>query len=123
MEIILLIGRILFGGYFLMMGITHFAKNPMLAQYAASKGVPSSRLAVYVSGLLILFGGLGVILGIYVETALILIMLFLVPVSFMMHAFWSEKDPAMKMADMTNFLKNIALLGAALVIFAEYSGW
>lgn len=106
-----------------MMGITHFAKNPMLAQYAVSKGVPSPRLAVYVSGLLILLGGLGILLGIYVEAALILIMLFLIPVSFMMHAFWSEKDPMMKMADMTNFLKNTALLGAALVMFAEYSGW
>ena len=115
MEIIFFIGRLLFGGFFLMSGINHFKNHQMLSGYAGSKGLPSPLLAVYGSGLLILLGGLGVILGIYPTISLWLIVIFLLPVTFAMHNFWKDTDPNMKMNNEINFKKNMALLGAALM--------
>lgn len=119
-AIIFLIGRIMFGGYFVMMGLNHFGNHKMLTGYAASKGIPSPSLAVYVSGLLIFFGGIGIILNMYPLVSLVLIIAFLVPVSFMIHSYWKNSDPMAKMADMTHFFKNMALIGAALMLIASF---
>ncbi len=121
MDLIVILGRILYGGYFLMMGINHFRKTAMLTGYAASKGVPSPKTAVYGSGALLLLGGAGILLWQYVGWASLALILFLVPVSFKMHAFWTITDPNMKMPEMVNFLKNMALLGSALM-FLGMSG-
>ncbi len=110
------LGRLLMGGYFLMMGVTHFMKNEMMTGYAASKGVPKPKLAVMAAGLLLIAGGLGILSGFYVEWSLLALVLFLVPVSFMMHAFWKESDPMKRMPDQVNFMKNMALLGSVLII-------
>lgn len=122
-DIIFLIGRILFGGYFLLMAWNHFTKVGALAGYAQSKGVPMPQAAVLVGGVLLLAGGLGILLGAYVEWAVLALVLFLVPVSFAMHNFWAVADPTMKMADMINFQKNMALLGAALMMLSVSTPW
>jgi len=123
MDIFFLIGRILFGGFFVMMGMNHFMKLAMITQYAASKNVPSPKFAVMISGVLIILGGLGIFLGAYVQWAVIALVLFLVPVSFKMHDFWAIKDPQEKMTQMVNFLKNMAFVGAALMTLAIPTSW
>ena len=122
-EILFLVGRVLFGGYFVMMGLNHFMKNGMLTGYAQSKNVPMAKLAVMGSGLLLLAGGLGVLLGGYVQWAVAALALFLVPVSFKMHAFWAIPDPMARMGDQVNFMKNMALLGAALMLLTIPGPW
>jgi len=123
MEIILLVGRIIFGGFFFMMGVMHFKNLKSMTAYVASKSIPAPALAVAGSGLLMLLGGLGVILGAYVNISLLLIAIFLFFVTPKMHQFWKETDPNMKMVEMQQFLKNMALFGATLVLYALSSGW
>lgn len=125
MDILFLIGRVVFGVYFLMNGINHlFSKTGMLTGYAQSKGVPSPKLAVYLSGLLIFLGGLGMLLGIYVELSLWLIAVFLLFVTFKMHQFWKVDEPMARMSEMVNFTKNMALLGATLMLlYLASSAW
>lgn len=106
-----------------MSGLNHFQHADMLSGYAASKGVKSPKMAVYFSGLLMLLGGLGVLLGVWTQLAVLCLVLFLVPVSFMMHAFWKITDQNMKMAESINFKKNMALLGAALMLLAISTPW
>lgn len=122
-EILFLIGRILYGGFFVMNGMNHFTKMGMMKGYAASKGVPVPALTVPFTGLLLLFGGAGVLLGVSVQWALLAVIIFLVPVTFIMHKFWAVTDPMMKMGEMVNFTKNMALLGATLMMFAISSPW
>jgi len=117
-AIIFLVGRILFGGFFLMNGINHLRMRKMLTGYTASKGVPYPALATIVSGLFILLGGAGIILGVYVKTSVTLIVIFLVLVTFVMHRFWKETDSNRKAIEMVNFMKNLALLGGALMILS-----
>lgn len=123
MEYLFVVGRILYGGYFLKAGLNHFQSLQVLSGYAGMKGVPAPKLAVMFSGLLILLGGTSVLLGVYPSIGLGLIVLFLVPVSLMMHTFWSDADPNMKMNNQVNFEKNFALVGAALMLLMVPQPW
>ena len=123
MEIIFLIGRIIFGGYFIRNAFNHFLNHAALEGYTASKGVSMPALAVFVTGVLLLVGGIGVLLGIFIEWALLSLVLFLIPVSFIMHAFWKVSDPMAKSAEQINFMKNMALLGAVFIMFAIPTPW
>lgn len=120
---VFVLGRILFGGFFLWNGIMHFVKNQAMSGYAASKRVPAAKFMVYLTGLMILLGGLGVMLGDYTDISLALIVIFLLVVTFKMHNFWKDQDPNMKMSNQVNFYKNLALLGAALMLLAIPTPW
>jgi len=91
--------------------------------YAASKGVPAPKAAVVGSGLLLLVGGLSVVLGYMPMVGVIALIVFLLPVSFKMHAFWKETDPMAKMNAHIQFTKNMALIGAALTLLAIELPW
>jgi uncharacterized membrane protein YphA (DoxX/SURF4 family) len=122
MDGFFLAGRTLFGGYFLYSGLTHFLSTQMLAHYAASKGVPAPGIAVVVSGLLMFVGGASVLLGFWPHVGVWCIVTFLVVVSPVMHNFWAIADPAQRMADKINFMKNMALVGGSLVMLGVPHG-
>lgn len=111
---IVLLGRLLFGLIFILSGPNHF--SPQTIAYAASQGVPLASLAVPASGLLALAGGLSILLGYRAKIGAWLIVLFLLPVTFMMHKFWGVSDPTMAQLQMVMFMKNFALIGGALLI-------
>lgn len=123
MEILLLLGRILFGGFFIMSGINHFMNVGMMSGYAGSKNVPAPGLAVIGTGVMLVAGGLSVALGFLPILGLVLLILFLVPTSVMMHDFWTVQDPQMRAAEQVNFMKNIALAGVALALMYGATTW
>ena len=123
MDILLLIGRIILGGYFIYSGVNHFLGLTMMAQYAKMKGVPFPEIAIGLTGFMLVVGGLSVVFGIYPFWGLSLLVCFLVPVSLMMHNFWTLNDPQLRMADKINFLKNLALVGAILILLAIPLPW
>jgi uncharacterized membrane protein YphA (DoxX/SURF4 family) len=120
---IFVLGRLILGGYFIYSGFNHFALINMMAGYAQSKGIPSPKAAVGFSGMLLLIGGLSILLGVYPTIGVVALALFLVPVTFTMHAFWKVQDPMAKMGESVNFMKNVALLGAALMLLAIPQPW
>lgn len=123
MDILFLIGRVMYGGFFLMMGLNHFMKMNDMVGYAASKGMKSAKSAIVLSGILLVFGGLGILLGAYIQYAVLALALFLIPVSFKMHDFWKQQDLNVKMVEMSQFMKNMALLGGALMLLAIPEPW
>ncbi|MBI2305138.1 MAG: DoxX family protein [Chloroflexi bacterium] len=122
MEIIFLIGRIVVGLYYLYNGVNHFRMYSGMVQYTKSGGVPLAEVAVPVTGLMLLGGGLSILLGIYPLVGVALGVLFLVPVALMMHRFWGV-DPQTAMMQKPHFLKNIALAGSALMLLAVPTPW
>ena len=64
-AILILVGRLLFGGFLAFQGLNHFMNTDEMAGYAGSKGVPAARFGVTASGIMLLLGGLGIILGVY----------------------------------------------------------
>jgi putative oxidoreductase len=111
---IVLAGRILFSLLFVMSAFGHFSKQSI--GFAASQGVPIASLAVPLSGLLALAGGLSILLGYRARLGAWLIVLFLVPVTLLMHKFWTIGDPLMAQMQQIMFLKNVTMLGGALLI-------
>jgi len=121
MDLIIVIGRILFGGFFLMSGINHFTKLEAMTGYAKYKKLPAAKLGVLISGLMLVIGGLSVILGYYADLGALLLAIFLVLAAVIFHNFWKETDATAKQNEMLGFMKDIALAGAALILFALVS--
>jgi putative oxidoreductase len=118
-----LIGRLLFGGFFLYNGINHFKNRGQMAQYAASKGVPQSNTAVAATGALLVFGGASIITGILPKLGTAAIAAFLGGVSPVMHDFWQVENDEQRTNQMIHFSKNAALLGADLVLMGIPEPW
>ena len=123
MDVVALIGRILFALLFIGSAYGHLTQSQAMAGYAASRGVPQARLAVLGSGVLMLIGALMVLLGIWLDLGALLLVLFLVPTAVLMHPFWKETDAMAKQTEMISFQKDVALAGAALLIFSLYAGY
>lgn len=113
-----LLGRILIGGVLAFMGLNHFQQTDSLAGYAESKGVPAPKLSVLASGLMLVVGGLSIVLGLFPIVGAALLVLFHVVVTPKMHDFWNVEDPEQRQNEMTSFLKNAVMTGAALLIVA-----
>jgi len=115
-----LLGRILYSAIFILSGPNHFKAQTI--GYAAAQGVPLASIAVPLSGIIALLGGLSIALGYRARLGAWLIVLFLVPVTLMMHRFWGLSDPQVAQLQLAMFIKNVALLGAALIIARVGSG-
>jgi uncharacterized membrane protein YphA (DoxX/SURF4 family) len=123
MRTLFLAGRALFGGFFIQNGISHFKNQKMLAEYAASKGVPNPEAAVAASGALLLAGGFSVLAGARPREGLVALLTFLVPVTLQMHRFWEVTEPSEAMNEKVNFMKNTALAGAAMMLMQMPTPW
>src|SRR6266536_5611698 len=114
MRSIVPIARLLLVALFLMSAPGHFKAQTIA--YAAQQGVPFASILVPFSGFMALAGGLSVLLGWHARAGAWLLVAFLVPVTLAMHAFWKVPDPMMRQIQMAMFMKNLAMLGGALVI-------
>jgi len=108
------VGRLLFSLIFIMTLASHFTAGAI--GYATQSGVPMANILVPLSGVIAALGGLSVLLGYKAKLGAWLIVLFLVPVTLVMHAFWNVQDPMMRQFQMAMFMKNVGLLGGALLI-------
>lgn len=123
MRALFLVGRAIFWGFFVLSGIRHFQRMHNMRQYAASKGVPAAQPAVQLTGLMLLAGGLSLIAGRKPRRGLAMLVGVLVPITLQMHRFWEEQDPGNRQAEMSNFMKNMALVGAALTMTQIREPW
>lgn len=116
MEWLSLLGRVIFGLYFVYSGIIHFAKYQDLKGYAAFKKIPVAGFAVIITGLILLGGGLSILTGYWLHTGLILLAIFLLVTAFTVHNFWTVDDENAKAGEVNQFLKNIAIAAASLLL-------
>jgi putative oxidoreductase len=123
MDVIALIGRILFALIFLGSGtIGHIGQRKSMAQYASSQGVPAAEALVVWSGVLILVGGLMVALGVWGDLGALLLLVFVVPAALLIHAFWKVEDPMQRANQQAHFMKNLALAGGSIMAFVLFAG-
>lgn len=117
---ITLLGRFLFVAIFLLSGPRHFLSQTIA--YASAQGVPFASIAVPISGALAVLGALSILLGYRAKIGAWLLVLFLVGVTPMMHAFWKATAPMAYQMQFVMFMKNVSMLGAALVVTQLGSG-
>jgi uncharacterized membrane protein YphA (DoxX/SURF4 family) len=123
MKAAFLIGRLVFGGFFLYNGINHLKQYKNLSQYAGLKNVPMPEQAVTASTVLLLLGGASILLGAKPKIGTAAIIAFLAAVSPMIHDFWKQQDPSQRQNELVNFTKNMALLGAAIALMGIEEPW
>lgn len=109
------VGRLLFSLIFILASFHHFSSG--MVGYAANQGVPFAVILVPLSGLMILLGGVSILLGYKTKIGAALIILFLVGVTPVMHAFWTIADPMQAQIQQIMFLKNLSMLGGAFIIY------
>ncbi len=120
MKYFVLLGRILYSLIFIMASFSHFSKGTI--EYATTHGVPMASILVPLSGVIALLGGLSVLFGFKARFGAWLLVLFLIPVTFMMHKFWGIGDPVTANIQQIMFMKNLSMLGAAFLITYFGSG-
>jgi len=123
MRALHVIGRAIFGGFFVYNGINHLRNLHGMSQYAGAKGVPAAEQAVRATGVMLLAGGLSIIAGLKPRQGLATVVTFLIPVSLQMHRFWEEADAQKRQTEMIQFMKNMALVGAALTLMHGREPW
>ena len=109
-----LAARQLLSMIFIIASAGHF--TPRTIELAAEQGVPMAGLLVPVSGFIALAGGLSILFGYRAKFGAWLLVLFLVPVTLTMHNFWAMSDPIMFQIQLTLFMRNVLLLGGALLV-------
>lgn len=118
-----LLGRMIFGGFFLYNGIHHFVERKQLAQYAQSKGLPLAEAGVLASGAALVVGGASILAGVKPKLGTLAILGFLASASPTMHDFWRQQDPQQRQNEMIHFAKNMALAGGALALMGVEEPW
>jgi putative oxidoreductase len=114
MRILFPVGRVLFALIFITAAPRHFTSEGI--HHAADLRVPLAGLLVPAAGALALAGGLSIALGWKARWGAWTLVAFLIPVTCMMHAFWRQHDPAAFHVQQAMFVKNLSMLGAALLL-------
>lgn len=115
--VVLLVGRVLFGGVLAFMGLNHFLQREAMAGYAEHKGVPAPTVSVLASGVALVLGGLAIVAGVYPVLGAAVVAAFLLTAAVTMHDFWAVPEEQQQ-EEMTQFLKNVVMAGGALVVAA-----
>jgi uncharacterized membrane protein YphA (DoxX/SURF4 family) len=123
-DVVFIIGRLIFGGYWVLSGLNHFTNMKMMADFTRQRGVPFPvELSVAVTGLMMLLGGLTIILGVYTYIGMALIILFLLSAMIFIHKFWEMSDPMARMMEMILFMGNVAYIGVLLMLYTLGDTW
>jgi len=122
LDLLLILGRILFGALWIGAGFGHFKSLEAMTGYAKYKKLPAAKLGVIGSGLTFLVGGILIVLGTWVDLAALLIAVTVILAAIIFHQYWKESDANTKMQEMMAFNKDMALGGAAIILFALVAG-
>jgi putative oxidoreductase len=120
MKYIVLLGRILYSAIFIAASLGHFSQATIAM--AGDVGVPMAGIFVPLWGIIGFLGGLSVLIGFKARYGAWLLVIFLVPVTFMLHQFWNMEDVVDNGIQKAMFLKNLSMLGAAFLITYFGSG-
>jgi uncharacterized membrane protein YphA (DoxX/SURF4 family) len=104
------------GLFFILNGVNHLFNTQIVEEYAHKRGLISPRLMVYLSGALLIFGGLTLMTGFFKIYGIIGLSIFLVVAAFTIHQFWAETDRNMRMMEAMHFSKNMAILTELIYI-------
>ena len=87
----------------------------------AKKGLPIPEVLLAITIVMVFAGGLMILLGWYARTAALVLAFWMVPITIYYHAFW-DADASQLFNQTTHFMKNLAITGALLHLFAMGPG-
>ena len=123
-DAFLLVGRVLLGWLFLVSSAGTGGKLWNVAGFAGylkNLGMPAPEFWSWIGAPVEFLIGAALILGVGTRYAALLCALFLICATALAHRYW-EYPAAQVGAQYSNFLKNLALFGGALVLFVTGAG-
>jgi putative oxidoreductase len=122
-DVAFLLGRVLFAVVVGYLALGNLLDLESSVGYAQSKGAPLASITVPLGSLGLIAGALAVLVGVYPAVGVLAIVAFLVPITVIMHDFWTMEGQA-RQNEQIHFLKNVGLIGAALLFLAlSTSAW
>src|SRR5215208_867299 len=127
-EVVYAVGRILVPIVFIVFGaiqfmnITPYLTDPAVVKFVAITGrMVSPRTVAYAVAAVDLIGGLMILVGFQARWAALLLFVFAAMTIYFAHPFWTM-DGAARAANQAHALKNLAIMGALLMIAAHGPG-
>lgn len=114
-------GRILLSVIFLISGVMKIIAFPDVEKGMAAHGMVAVPFFLVGAIIIELAGGLSVVLGYKARLGALLLAVYLIPVTLVMHDFWNAQG-AMMQDQMEHFLKNVAIIGGLLSIVGVGAG-
>jgi putative oxidoreductase len=115
-------GRALLAAIFLASAVmNHIPKFADITNTLAGKGIPAPAIANAISIALMLLGGVSLVIGYKARLGATMLLVFLALAAYFFHDFWHYQDKAAQ-DQMAHFMKNVAMMGAMLVIIANGPG-
>ncbi len=116
-----LAGRFLLSLIFLMSAVGKSTQFSGTAAMMQSKGMPAAPFFLVMALLFEIFGGLSVLTGFKARYGALALIVFLIPATLIFHNFWAYTGTE-QMGQMTNFLKNLSIIGGLLLIASRGPG-
>ncbi|MBX0286848.1 DoxX family membrane protein [Haloarcula salinisoli] len=116
-EAAFLVGRALFALVVSYLAVGNLLDLEASVGYAKSKGAPLASVTVPLGSVGLIAGSLSVLAGVYPAVGAAAILVFLGPITVVMHDFWTMEGQDRQNEEF-HFLKNVGLLGGALVFLA-----
>lgn len=113
-----LLGRILMSIIFIISACAKMVEWNTTVHMMHMVGIPAPRFFLAIAIIIELAGGLGVLFGVFTRWCALVMLLYLIPVTLVMHSFWSV-GPLQMSIQLVNFLKNLAIMGG-LALLAGY---
>ena len=128
-DIVILLSRILMSAVFIVYGSLKFMDVTTIINNAGTKhfmdlvasGAAAPTWLGYLIAAIELFGGLAILIGVKTRWVAALFVLWLIIVTALGHPFWTMEGAA-RAANQANFYKNIAMMGAYLLLAVTGAG-
>lgn len=115
------VGRILLSIIFLASAVAKITDWQQPAGMMAEKGLPAVNVLLSIAVALEIIGGVSVVLGLYARLGALALLAFLIPVSVLMHDFWTFEEPE-RTGEMISFMKNVSIMGGVTMVLALGAG-
>jgi putative oxidoreductase len=121
--IVTVLGRVLLSTIFLLAAVGDKIPNfNRVAEIMASAGIPAPQLMLVGAIVFLIAGSLSVIVGYQARIGAGLLLVFLLLATYYFHHFWSIDDAQAKQEQLIQFMKNLSMMGAMLLVIANGSG-
>lgn len=116
-----LLGRILLAFLFLQSGFDNLLNYNKAAGLMAVRGVPEPQILLPLAIAVLFIGGIMVLVGWKARWGALALILFMIPATLYFHGYWSYPE-ALQLNQFHHFVKNLAIIGALLMLLGMGSG-
>lgn len=120
-QFIILLGRILLSGIFLMSGIHKITAWDSTVTSMQNEGMTNVPILLGAATFAELAGGLSLLLGLWGRIGAFGLFVFLIPTTLIFHDFWTYEGQQ-QMQQMQHLMKNLTIMGGLLIVTAFGTG-